>query len=994
MKNLFSIVFLAEGKTANRFAANGLWVFLALTMLFTTASAYQASAMQQLTVTGQVIDAVSNESLPGVSIVLKGTTIGASTDINGNYRLQVPGANAVLVFSFIGYQTQEIAVEGRSVINVALMPSIDLLDEIIVVAYGTVARSNLTGSAVAITGDDLKDVFAPRVSTLLQSKVAGVYARSGSGRPGSTAAINIRGKGSINTTNAPLWVVDGIALGHGEPNINPADIESITVLKDASATALYGSRAANGVILITTKTPQKGVSRLNVNAHRGFTTLSQGNFSLMNSQQLYDYHSLWNSSNWFNSDLLQNNTDWIDIATQVGVAQEYNLSYNGGTEKVSAYVSGSYYNESGAIRGYDYERYSAIVNLNVQATDRITLRANLSGNMTNTDNREHSLYNAYTYLPWDKPYKEDGSIILPEVDTEYNWLGRDQSNYLYNLQWNYGLGRSNIFRLNVGGDYKITDWLTFSSMNNVNLGFGGGEWYTDPRSTGGWATNGSLYGSSSFSRDRFTNQMLRFNNNFGAHAINAFVAWEFADTHYEDISATGDGITAGLSVLNTTASASSVGGYKLQTARQKFLFNTQYVFDNKYMATLSFNREGSSSFGDENKYGNFWSFSGGWNMHYEDFMANLGWLNVLKLTASYGQVGNSPSAFPALGYYELTGQYAGNPAARPYQPANPFVRWERTTTMNFAVETRVFNRLSANIDLYQRNNAGLLYYVPLSSMTGYTGIWENIGQINNKGLELALIPEIVKTRDFEWTMNINVAFNRNNVVELYDGQAISSGNIRIEEGRDLDSYYMRIWHGVNPGNGDPLWERLVNNSDGDQTLDITNTYAQASMQFAGLTSSPDFTGGLINNISYKSFTLNASIGFVQGVYLYHSDRQLFDSDGNYPTFNHMNLANGWLRWEKPGDIATHPKPILGGNRDANRPSTRFLENASYLRLRNVSLSYQLPANMLQAAGFKNTRVFVSADNLLTFTQWSGMDPETGAMYPLAKKFLVGLNIEF
>lgn len=994
MKNTLVNVFLRKTQVFRKVLGNKVLAILILVAALGSGFVSPASAMQQLTVTGRVVDAISNETLPGVNVVIKGTTIGATTDISGNFRIEVASTNAILVFSYIGYETFETPLDGRSVINIALVPSLDLLDEIIVVAYGTVARSNLTGSAVAISGDDLKDVFSPRISSMIAGKVAGVYARSGSGRPGETATINIRGKGSINTTNAPLWVVDGIVVGHSEPNINPADVESITVLKDASATSLYGSRAANGVILVQTKTPEKGVSKLNLYANRGFTTLSQGNFSLMNSQELYDYHSLWNTSNWFNSSLLDTDTDWMDIATQVGTAQEYNLSYNGGTEKVSAYLSGSYYNETGAIKGYDYERYSAIANLNVQATDRLTLRANLSGNMTSTDNREHSLYNAYTYLPWDKPYKEDGTIILPEIDIEYNWLGRDQSNYLYNLQYNYGKGRSNTFRLNAGADYKLTDWLTFSSMNNINFGFGGSEWYTDPRSTGGWANNGALTSGYSFSRDRFTNQMLRFNNNFGPHAINAFVAWEFADTHYEDNSATGHGITAGLSVLNTTASAASVGGYKLQTARQKLLFSTQYVFDNKYMATLSLNREGSSSFGDEEKYGNFWSFSGGWNIHYEEFLSSVNWLNVLKVTASYGEVGNSPSAFPHLGYYELTGQYAGRPAARPYQPANPFVRWEKTRTMNFGLETRVWNRLTANVDVYQRNNSGLLYYVPLSSMTGFTGIWENIGQINNKGVEMALVPEIIKTKDFQWTMNFNIAFNRNRVEELYQSQPITSGNIRIQEGYDMDSYFMRLWYGVNPGNGDPLWERIVTNGDNEQVVSITNSYNDATLQFAGLTSSPDFAGGIINNVSYKSFNLSANIGFVQGVYLYHSDRQLFDSDGNYPTFNHMNLAEGWLRWEKPGDMATHPKPILGGNRDANRPSTRFLENASYLRLRNVTLSYQLPANILQPAGFKQVRLFLSADNMVTLTKWSGMDPETGALYPLAKKFLLGLNIEF
>jgi len=947
---------------------------------------------QPIRVSGNVTDAVTNESLPGVNVVIQNTTIGAVTDMEGNYSLMAP-SDAILVYSYIGYESQQIAVEGRSTINVALSQSVDMLDEIIVIAYGTTARSNLTGSAISLSSEDLNDVFSPRISTLLQGKAAGVYARSATGRPGQAATINIRGKGSINTTNAPLWVVDGIAVGHTEPNLNPGDIESITILKDASATALYGSRAANGVILVQTKTPQKGVSKLNFYATTGFTELHRGNFSLMNSQELYDYHSSWNDSPWFNANLLDVDTDWLDVATQTGVAQEYSMSYNGGTERVSSYLSGTYYNESAALKGYEYERYSAVANLNIQATDRLTLKANLTGNLTNTDNREHSTYNAYTYLPWDHPYKEDGTPIEPGTDTDYPWIGRDQSNYLYNLQYNWGSGRSNNFRLNAGADLEITDWLTFSSMNNVSFAFGQSEWYSDPRSTGGRATNGAFNTSYSFGRTQLTNQMLRFHDNFGDHSFQAFVAWEYSDTHSESNSATGHGITAGLNVLNATSTAASVAGGKFQSARQSVLVNLQYVFDNKYMGTASFNREGSSAFGRENQYGNFFSLSGGWNMHYEDFMADVDWVNVLKLTASYGEVGNSPSGFPHLGYYELTGQYAGIPAARPYQIANPFITWEKTQTTNLAVETRLFNRITGNFEVYERNNSGLLYYVPLTALTGFTGVWDNIGQIRNRGVEIALQPEVIRTRDFQWDINFNIAFNRNQVIELYDGQPITSGNIRIAEERDMDSYFMRVWHGVDPGNGDPLWEQIIVDEDGNETVQLTNSYNAATLQFTGQTMSPDYQGGIINTFRYRDFTLSANIGFVQGVYMYNSDRQLFDSDGNYPTFNQMNLADGWSRWEKPGDNATHPKAIIGGNRDANRPSTRFLEDASFVRLRNITVGYNLPASLNQQIGFSRARLYFSADNVFTITEWSGMDPETGGLYPLTQRFMLGLQIE-
>ncbi len=990
MKYYVTQVFRGENKHAGR--ARGSWkgILMFLAALCMAAASHPLVA-QDVVVSGIVTDQVTGETLPGVNVVVLGTTTGAVTDINGSYTLRLADGNVVLQFSFIGFETLEIPLESRSRLDVALEPSVDMLDEIIVIAYGSTPRSNLTGSVVGLGEDDLRDVFTPRISALIQGKAPGVYARSATGRPGQTASLQIRGKGSIHTTNNPLWVVDGVPIGHSEPNINPADIESITILKDASATALYGSRAANGVILVQTKRADDGVSQLSFHATTGGTQFHRGNFSLMNSQELYDYQVTWNAS--VNESLLNVDTDWLDIATQTGIAQEYTLSYTGGTDRVNTYLSGTYYNESGALRGYEYERYSGIVNLEVKANDRLTLRGNFMGNLNNVDNREHSTYNAFTYLPWDHPYKEDGTPIEPGSDTDYPWMGRDNSNYLYNLQWNYGASRTNNLRTTIGGDLEITDFLTFTSMNNVSFSFGNSEFYTDPRSTGGWATNGAFNAGYSYSRNRLANQMLRYHDSFGDHSVQAFVAYEFSDTHYDDNSATGHGITAGLNVLNATSSAAGVSGFKYQSARQSMLVNVQYVYDDRYMGTASFNREGSSSFGRDNRYGNFWSFSGGWNMHYEDFMADIDWVNVLKVTASYGEVGNSPSGFPHLGYYELTGQYAGNPAARPYQIANPLIGWEKTVSRNMAVESRLFNRLTATVDLYQRNNSGLLYNVPLPALTGFTGVWENIGEIRNRGVELSLRPEIIQRPDFQWDLSFHISFNRNEVISLYEGQPITQGSIRIAEGYDMDSWFMRVWYGVDPGNGDPLWEQIIENEDGTQTVQLTNVYSDATLQFTGQTSSPDYTGGLVNTIRYQNFTLAFNINFVQGIYLYNSNRQLFDSDGNYPTFNQMNLADGWSRWEKPGDIATHPRAMMGGNRDANRPSTRFLEDASYIRLRNVSLAYDLPLTTAYRIGVQHARVYVSADNLYTITDWSGMDPESGALYPVVQRFMLGIQVD-
>ncbi len=967
-------------------------------LMFVMLLSFNANA-QSLEVSGTVVDDNTQEPLPGVTIVVKGTTTGTTSDIDGNFAITVNSADATLMFSFIGYETQEIAVQGQATLAIRLKSETRDIDEVMVIAYGTTKKSNLTGSAVALKNEELKDVFTSNISSMLQGKVAGVYTASESGRPGAGSTITIRGKGSLSGTTAPLWVVDGIIYGNSDPGLSPADVESITVLKDASATSLYGSLAANGVILVQTRRADKGVSKINVNASRGYTVFNTGNFELMNSQELYDYQKTWNPK--VTEDVLGTDTDWLKIGTQTGEAQEYNVNYTGGNDKISAYLSGTYYGETGALKGYEYERYSGLANVDIKASEKLLIKANLSGDYRTTYDQQHSTYAMFTYMPWDNPYFPDGSVLDPRteagkaylLDNGKVWYGRDNSNYLYDLQYNYGTSRGNNFRINVGVDYQINDWLTFSSMNNIALAYSQQEYYTDQRSISGLADKGTLYEYYGFSQTRFTNQMLRFKKDFDLHSLNAFVAWEYSDYHTDNADAEGKGVAAGLTVLNATAEAVSVGGYKGESAKQSYLVNLQYAYDNKYLATASFNRQGSSSFGPNNQYGNFWSASMGWNVYNEEFLKNVKWLNVLKWSASMGQVGNAPSGFQYLGYFAFVDQYNGNSAATPYQKGNADISWEKVTSYNTAVNARIFNRVSFNLDLYYKNSDGLLTYVPLPAMTGYNGIWMNVGRVTNRGYELTISPEIIKTPRFNWDMTINLAYNKNQVEELYEDQAYTSGSKRIEVGHDMDAFFQRIWYGANPNNGDPLWEKVVENEDGTETVSLTSDYADATLQFTGTKGTPSYTGGILNRISFDNFTLSANISFVEDVYKYNSNRELFDSDGSYVAFNNMKLIDGWNRWEKPGDVATHPKPFNGGV-NANKNSSRYLEDASYIRLRNVTLAYNVPKNISSLLKLNNASVYVSADNLVTISDWSGMDPETGALYPLSKKVLFGVKVDF
>ncbi|MTI27674.1 SusC/RagA family TonB-linked outer membrane protein [Fulvivirga kasyanovii] len=968
-----------------------------LTLMLLCFSIFSASYAQEQRVSGKVLDAETGTSMPGVSVLVKNTTRGVVTDVDGQYTINVD-PSSTLIFSFIGYETLETQVGNRTSLDVTLTPSISELQEIVVVAYGNKKKADVTSSVTSIDGGELTDVTSPDVSTMLQGKAAGVQVVTGSGQPGSMPVIRIRGIASLNGNVDPLWVVDG-AIYHGTPNLNPNEIQSISVLKDASATALYGSRGANGVIVVTTTQAETGKSKLSLSTRTGYSYFNQGNFEVMNSAQLYDYYGQFANPSSIpteiTDDVLKTDFNWIENGTQTGVVQDHTLAFSAGTDKSKTFISLGYYDETGTVKGYEYDRLSFRLNHDYNVSERLTLKPKIAANYSKRDNKQHSLYQMYTNLPWDAAYEEDGTIINPQ-DQGVTWYGRDRSNYLYDLQWNYSEGTSfNLFS-NFDVEFDILQNLTFISTNNITLYGSDSKSYTDPASNSGEANNGELYTYSAKRITRFTNQMLRYSKSFGSHNLNALVAYEYNDYVFEDLGATGYGIISGTEILNNAAKPADVNGFKNDYALQSFLFNTDYSYDNRYLAQFSIRRDGASNFGRNNQYGTFYSFSAGWNIHNEAFF-DVAAINSLKLRGSYGAVGNRPSSlYPQYDLYNLSNTYNGAPVTTPSQLGNDDLSWEKSYQTNIGIDAFLFERVNFSVEYYNKNTSDLLYFVTLPSASGYTGYWENIGGVKNTGIETMASVDIFKDGDFTWNVGFNIGSNNNEITELYEDQEIDRGRNVSRVGEDFNSWFLNKWLGVDPETGAPLWE-VVDPETGE--VSETTDWNEATKQIVG-TSSPDFYGGFNTRLGYKGLTLSANFAFSKGGKIYNASRELYDSDGAYPTYNQQVLADDWSRWEKPGDQATHPQAFYGGNNLSNKTSSRYLEDGSFLRMRNIRLGYTLPTGLISKLKMSTAEIYVSGDNLLTFTKFTGMDPEVGIegvysnLYPVSRRVAVGLNISF
>lgn len=960
-------------------------------------SQQQVTSGKRKKVTGTVKDA-NGEPIIGATVVEKGTTNGTVTDFDGNFVLEATEGTS-LEISYIGYKTQQLTADSGKTLAVILNEDTEVLDEVVVMGYTTQSRNTLTGAAVALKEEKLKDVSTANVSSMLDGKVAGMNVSVSSGKPGGTGRIRIRGKGSLGSSLDPIWVVDGVIYNE-DPRLSPNEIDNLSVLKDASSTALYGSRASNGVIVITTKKGSKDRQKFRVNIQQGLSDLSWGNLEMMNAQQLYDYQSAFNSSSWFTPDLLKHDTDWMDLATQTGLYTNASVSYQGGNEKVDSYLLLDYYRETGAVKEMNYNRYTIRNNNDYKIHEKFKAFTKLQGQYVHTKDQTASLYDSYLYLPWDYPYNEDGTV---RTGKEQDWYGRDKNNYLERQYKNFSAYENFYVSATAGFVWTLLDGLTFESNNNVNYKIARDESYVDPNTIGGQAKSGTIGNTNAITANYFTNQMLRYKTNInGKHDIQALVAYEYSRRFYEVTSATAKGIISGKEVISGTTGMDAMSGTKQAFNIQSVLSNVNYSFDGRYMLQASYRLDGSSKFGKDNQYGSFYTFSGAWNFNREKFMQPLSdILTAGKLRASWGVVGNMPD-----GYYNHLSLYTASmyneePASFPAQLGNKDLSWEKNQTLNVGVDLSFFNRVNLSLDYYNKYTSDLLYYVKFSAITGYGGQWQNIGAVRNKGFELNLDANLLSLKDWQWDFSFNLAHNKNKIEELYGGAPQISGLRRFEEGRDMDDLYMAEWAGVDPETGSPQW--YTTDEDGKRVL--TNSYSEATgaKTYVG-SAAPKVTGGFNTMLTWKDLSFSASFAYSMGAKLYASGRELLDSDGAYDTYNQMVLKDGWVRWEKPGDIATHPKAISGGNANAHKTSSRYLEDADYLTLKNITLAYRLPKNFLSKLGLEDVTLSFSADNLFTITPYSQVDPATASyegngagsrtVYPTVRKYVFGLSVGF
>ena len=972
---------------------------------------------------GTIVDSKTGEPVIGASVKVKGTKLAAVTDLNGEFELNTH-ANATLQISYVGFKETE--VKASNGMKISLEEDTESLEEVVVVGYGTQKKESLTGAMANIKGEKLKDITSATVENMLNGKVSGVYVAPGSGRPGSTGAIIIRGQTSINGATAPLWVVDGVIVGNSAGDLNPDDIETMTVLKDAASTAIYGSEGANGVVVVTTKQAKHEKMSISLSAKAGLSTLNRGNLEMMDGAEFYDYYKSFqnvesvNFPRW-NEDLRNSNFDWFKLAKKTGSTQDYNLTLNGGSQNIQSMFTLGYFKEEGAVKGYDMNRYSTRIKVVYKPYEWLTIKPNISGSRTNDKDKQYSVGAMYSMMPWDSPYDENGNLV---PNYYAGWVNSKATNYLNDLAaGNYSTSTTYDLAGGLDFDIKIAPWLTFSSVNNYSYYNSQTHGYYDPKSSSGEGVNGRTTEYNYVSTRRYTNQLLRFKKSWGKHNVNALLAYEFNDYEmkYTDVYATG--FISGFEDFMTAAKPEMANGYRTAWAKQSYFTQWRYDYDSRYYGELSLRRDGRSNFGSNNRYGNFFSVSGAWNINNESWF-KADWVDQLKLRAAFGSVGNVPtSLYPSYSLYSVGATYNENPGALISQIGNKDLTWEKTYTTGVGVDASFWqNRLHATLDYYIKNTSNILYQVPVTGLVGVTSIWKNIGKMRNTGIELTVGGDIIRTKDLTWNVTANISHNSNELRDLYkqrdangnyvvkpvlisDGTSIAGTAQRILEiGEPVDTYYMKEWAGVNPEDGKPQW--YMDDANGNKV--VTDSYSKASYYKCGK-ASPDVYGSFSTSLFYKNFDLQANFGYSLGGHIYSYYRQEFASDGAYAgDRNQMKLQKGWSRWEKPGDIATHPRAMYNNQDKGNLASSRYLESSDYLKLRSLTLGYNFD---LKKYGIQTLRLSVSGENLFTITDYSGVDPELPAgtndkgvlsvtntggisVYPAVRKFMLGVNLTF
>ena len=983
------------------------------TMLVLCLLGFASEALAQQRVSGTVTDKATGEPLVGVSVAVKGTTKGVISDVDGKYSADV-ASDATLVFGYLGYKDVTVGVEGRAVINVTMESDINKLDEVVMVGYSSVKKTELSSAVTTVQGDKLRDVTTPDLGSMLQGKVAGVQVTNSSGAPGSTATIRIRGTGSIAAGSDPLYVVDGVVGG----TFNPNDVESITVLKDAGSTGIYGASGSGGVIVVTTKHAKAGQEPVvNFKAQVGLKQLLTGRFRVLDANELYDFYSSILSKasmKTYPAELREQNFDWLKDAERLGVTQNYYASASANIKKVSFLTSLDWYDENGTQRESRYNRLSGKIEVGAELVKGVNLTARV--NYTQSKSVSGHGLGCYYQLPWNNPYDErTGEYIYIDSavrpDNGKTWYGREANNPLFASSKNpnpYNTSKSFLGDLRLSWD--ITDYLQISTTNRYSADDSFYKSVTTPEAKSKTWPDGQLSQGLTWGHSFGTTNILKYYDTFnGVHSVNALLGHEYGYSSYEYMNVVTSGLKNGMQVLNGTK-PENVYGTKTETASWSLFAQAQYSYKERYFFNATFRADASSVFAPKNKVGYFPAGSFAWLASNEEFMQRQDVVSFLKLRASYGLTGNSNiGSYKYLDIYGFNErlQYQGVQGAYPETVANPYLHWETAVMRNVGLDISFRNFLTVNVDVYGNLNKDLLLDVPLALSSGFSRRNENVGKIRNMGVELTLTSNNFNRKNFKWTTSLNLGHNKNTVVYLPNHEDIvassSQGNQIYREGEPLYSWYMPKWLGVDSETGAPLWEHLIKDENGNvigteptSKLDLTN-----DNQIVG-NAQPILVGGLLNTFNVYGVEISANLQFNYGNKVFNDSRRYVDSDGAYIDYNFMSLDNGlgWSRWTQPGDNATHPRARLGGNRLSNEVTSRYLEDGSYLRIKNITVSYPLPATVLRKMHLQSFRIFLSGDNLYTFTKFSGMDPEVGVKglfsynYPVSRVFSLGIDVKF
>ncbi len=979
-----------------------------------------SQAYAQVTITGTVSSELDNAPLPGATIIEMGTSNGVVSNIDGNFSFTVSDRDAVIVVSFVGYLKQEIPVGSNTAINVALEQDLMNMEEVIVTAYSEKSRTEISSAVVSLSADDISQVTVNSVADMLIGKVAGVQVQTSSGQPGEASDIRIRGVGSVFSPQTPLIVVDGIVGG----SYNPNDIESISVLKDAGATGLYGSAAAAGVILIKTKNGKPGKSEIKANIRKGIKMPEFGNFQLMNTAELYAYHESVYSPALFPiarpDSLLNYDFDWLNDAYRMSNITSVNLSASGGTEKTNYYLAVDYMDDEGTLRGTTYDRLSLRSNVKYQLNERVNIGTNFTFNYGKSAYANWNMSEgAYRLHPWDQPVDANGELIYSV--SEAKWLSNLVSNPYHSEQYNKEGSYSLDGSANVTLGIKIFDWLKIDSWTTAGMGLGKYEEIYSPKSFEGADVGGLISNSINLDQSIGNTSLLKFDKSFGSHNIDGLVGGEFGMYKSErELGGEAIGFLHGQVVMGVAGAQDKPSGYIVESRGVSLLSQVNYNYSKKYFATVSYRKDGNSRFAPAKKFASFFTGAASWMISNEDFMRDLEAIHYLKLRGSYGAVGNSSfpddSYYPYFPAFTAAGVYNGQSSYFPEIPGNYDLTWETSYPLNVGLDIGLLNRVEFNLDFYDTKTKDLLFRNPLPSSKGYEFQWANVGEIQNTGVELGINGAIVKTKDITWNVNFNISSNVNKLKALSDKESvkemiISRGDVSqilLVDGGAFD-WYMPKWLGVNPDNGEPQWEDIIYDTEGNEIDRIaTNIYTDAAEDYQVMGSPfPKFSGGFGTFFSYMGLSLNAAFTFSYGNKIYHSSRQEYDNDGENVSVNSIVLMDDWSRWENPGDDATHPEPQYGGNLNSNKYSSRYLEDGSYLRLRNLTVAYDLPQDIMKKIKFKGMRVSLTMDNLLTLTKYSGTDPDVplymgswtlpgtqAHKYPINKQFLLGVEFSF